>query len=284
MPLRAVGPETKVLLLIATHPYVPGLMALDNSMRNELSADPTQKFQFFSELLDAQRFAFGDFEPEFEALLAKKYKETKIDIIVAVTKPALDFANTHADLWPDAKILFHSVPSHLLKSIPLTERIKGVREGRNVGKTLDLAHRLQPDAERILVVAGVSDYDTDFTDEARRVIAARNERIEIRYLIGLPQQELIDVVSKEPANTIVLYLSQFRDREGRPYTPREVLSAISEKSSAPTYGMFDSYLGHGNAAGIVQSYDELGRTIAKLLIQLRAEAPVPALTSAPTSS
>lgn len=213
MPLRAVGPETKVLLLIATHPYVPGLMALDDSMRNELSADPTQKFQFFSESLDAQRFAFGDFEPEFEALLAKKYKETKIDIIVAVTKPALDFANTHADLWPDAKILFHSVPSHLLKSIPLTERIKGVREGRNVGKTLDLAHRLQPDAERILVVAGVSDYDTDFTDEARRVIAARNERIEIRYLIGLPQQELIDVVSKEPANTIVLYLSQFRDRE-----------------------------------------------------------------------
>ena len=281
VPLRAAEQETRVLFLIATHPYVPGLMALDSSMRSELAKDPAQKFQFFSKSLDAQRFPFGDFEQEFEALLAKKYKQTKIDIIVAVTKPALDFATKHGDLWPDAKILFHSVPTHLLDGVPLTERIKGVREGRSVGKTLDLAHRLQPDAKRILVVAGVSDYDEDFTDEARKVIAARNESAETRYLIGLPQQELVDIVSREPASTIVFYLTQFRDREGTPYTPREVLSAISANSLAPTYGMFNSYLGHGNVAGIVQSYDKLGRTVAKLLIQLRAGATVPALTDVP---
>jgi len=234
-PLRAVEPETRVLVLIATHPYVPGLLALDNAMREELAKDTTQRFQFFSESLDAQRFAFGDFDQEFRALLAKKYTGLKIDFIVAVTKPALDFANRYGnDLWPGAQILFHSVPTYLLDGLALSERTKGVREGRDIGRTVDLARRLQPGAQRILVLAGVSDYDKDFADEARRVLAARNETAETRYLVGLPQPELVEIIAREPASTIVLYLAQFRDRVGRPYTPREVLRAISAESTAPT--------------------------------------------------
>ena len=234
-PLRAVEPETRVLVLIATHPYVPGLLALDNAMREELAKDTTQRFQFFSESLDAQRFAFGDFDQEFRALLAKKYTGLKIDFIVAVTKPALDFANRYgSDLWPGAQILFHSVPNYLLDGLALSERTKGVREGRDIGRTVDLARRLQPGAQRILVLTGVSDYDKDFADEARRVLAARNETAETRYLVGLPQPELVEIIAREPASTIVLYLAQFRDRVGRPYTPREVLRAISAESTAPT--------------------------------------------------
>jgi signal transduction histidine kinase len=234
-PLRAVEPETRVLVLIATHPYVPGLLALDNAMREELAKDTTQRFQFFSESLDAQRFAFGDFDQEFRALLAKKYTGPKIDFIVAVTKPALDFANRYgSDLWPGAQILFHSVPNYLLDGLALSERTKGVREGRDIGRTVDLARRLQPGAQRILVLAGVSDYDKDFADEARRVLAARNETAETRYLVGLPQPELVEIIAREPASTIVLYLAQFRDRVGQPYTPREVLRAISAESTTPT--------------------------------------------------
>ena len=234
-PLRAVEPETRVPVLIATHPYVPGLLALDNAMREELAKDTTQRFQFFSESLDAQRFAFGDFDQEFRALLAKKYTGLKIDFIVAVTKPALDFANRYGnDLWPGAQILFHSVPTYLLDGLALSERTKGVREGRDIGRTVDLARRLQPGAQRILVLAGVSDYDKDFADEARRVLAARNETAETRYLVGLPQPELVEIIAREPASTIVLYLAQFRDRVGRPYTPREVLRAISAESTTPT--------------------------------------------------
>lgn len=233
-PLRAVEPETRVLVLIATHPYVPGLLALDNAMREELAKDTTQRFQFFSESLDAQRFAFGDFDQEFRALLAKKYTGLKIDFIVAVTKPALDFANRYgSDLWPGAQILFHSVPNYLLDGLALSERTRGVREGRDIGRTVDLARRLQPGAQRILVLAGVSDYDKDFADEARRVLAARNETAETRYLIGLPQPELVEIIAREPASTIVLYLAQFRDRVGQPYTPREVLRAISAESTTP---------------------------------------------------
>ena len=82
------------------------------------------------------------------------------------------------------------------------------------------------------------------------------------FLIGLPVPELVSRLAAEPADTIVLYLAQFRDRVGRPYTPREVLRAISARSGAPVYGIVETYLGFGMVAGIAESYAERGRLIA----------------------
>ena len=57
-------------------------------------------------------------------------------------------------------------------------------------------------------------------------------------------------LAAEPPNTIAIYISQFRDRDGRPYTPREVLRAISAGSAAPVYGIVETYLGFGMVAGL----------------------------------
>ena len=85
------------------------------------------------------------------------------------------------------------------------------------------------------------------------------------FLIGLPVPELVARLAAEPSDTIAIYLSQFRDRDGRPYTPREVLRAISAGSGAPVYGVVETYLGFGMVAGIAESYAERGRLIAELI-------------------
>ena len=66
-------------------------------------------------------------------------------------------------------------------------------------------------------------------------------------------------MAAEPASTIVIYLAQFRDRDGRPYTPREVLRAISDASLAPVIGVAETFIGFGAAAGIVESYEARGK-------------------------
>ena len=250
-------------------------------MREALAKKTKGRFQFFTETLDAQRFAFTEFEQEFLALLVKKYKGLQIDVIVTVTGPALVFANRHRNaLWPNARVIFHSISPRALEDISLPERTTGVSERRNIGRTLDLARRLQPNARRLLIVAGLSDYDMDLTEETRAILAARSE-LEIQYLIGLPQSELVELIAREPANTIVLYLSQFRDRDGYPYTPRDLMNAISAVSSAPIYGVFETYLGHGIAGGIVESYNDLGRLLADQLVQLATGASIPTLSEGP---
>ena len=60
-------------------------------------------------------------------------------------------------------------------------------------------------------------------------------------------------------------MAQFRDREGRPYTPREVLRAMSARSTAPVYGMSESYAGFGMVAGLGESYEEHGKLVGQLI-------------------
>ena len=221
----------------------------------------------------------------FLALLAKKYKGLSIDVVVAVTRPALDFVNKHGNqLWPDARVVFHGVPARALESAALPGRVTGVvtREDNGAGDTLDLARRLQPDARRILVIAGVADYDQDQAEQARKVLATRAEPAQVEFLLGLSKQELVDRIKQEATNTIVLYLSEGRDHDGRPYTSREVLRAISAASPAPVYGLSETYMGLGTVGGVVESYDDRGRLVAERVRQIVAGmSPVPALADVP---
>jgi len=281
----AAEPETRILILNATDPYLPAYQAIDAAMRETLGKDTTRRFEYFSETLDGQRFDWKQYEAEFRALLVKKYKGLRIDLVVAVTQPALDFVNHYGqELWPGTSIVFHGIPARALENAALPARVAGVVAREDVGGTLDLARRLQPDARRILVIAGVADVDQRLADETRKVLAGRAQTAEVEFLIGLSQPELVEQIKREAADTIVLYLTEYRDRDGRPYTPREVLRAISAVSPAPIYGLFETYVGHyGIAAGALESYLDRGHMVAELVLQMVAGVlPVPAIVATPS--
>jgi signal transduction histidine kinase len=282
-PLCAAEPETKVLFLHGADPYAPAQLIIDKAMRDELTGNTSRQFRFFAEAMDAQRFVFGDYEREFVSLLARKYMGIRIDIIVATTKQGLDFAIRHRSaMWPDAQILFYSVSARAIESTALGDRTAGLTLPRKIAETVDLARRLQPDARRLVVIAGVSELDKDVTEEARKVLPARSEGLELEFLLGLPQTELLDRVAQEPASSIVLFLLQIRDREGRQYASRDVVRSIAAASGAPVYGYVDSFLGEGIVGGMLISYDDLGRMIAQRLLQFAAGAPVPVLADVPS--
>ena len=208
----------------------------------------------------------------------------RIDIIVPTTKAALEFAIKHRDeFWPNARILFYSVSARVLAGIPLGDHVVGLMLPRGIAATVDLARRLQPDARRLLVIAGVSELDKDVVEDAREVLAARPEQLETEYLLGLPQAELVDRLAQEPASSIVLLLFRIRDREGRPYIPRDLARAISAVSSAPVYGYIDIYLGEGIAGGMLLSYEDLGRMIAEAVAAVRGRRNDPGPCRCPKS-
>ena len=87
----AAEPETRILILNATDPYLPAYRVIDATMRETLAKDTTRHFEYFSETLDGQRFDWKQYEAEFLALLVKKYRGLRIDVVVAITQPALGF-------------------------------------------------------------------------------------------------------------------------------------------------------------------------------------------------
>ena len=54
---------------------------------------------------------------------------------------------------------------------------------------------------------------------------------------------------------IVVFLTQF-DRDGHPYTPRELGRAVIARSSAPVYGISEGFVGTGAVAGMVDVSEE----------------------------
>jgi signal transduction histidine kinase len=283
-PASAAEDPARVLILNALDPYLPAYLAIDGAMRANLASDTGRRIVLFSEPLDAQRFAVEPLEPELLALLTKKYRALPIDVVVTVTKPAFDFYVKHGQrLWPGSRLVFHGLPDpgNQLPTVP--PGAIGLVNRDDFGGTLDLARRLQPQARRVLVVSGVSPLDRELEDRARQTVPTVAGAAAVEFLTGLPQVELLDRVAKEPADTIILFLSEFRDRDGRPYLPRELLRAMSEVSAAPIYGLFETYVGSGVAAGSMEFYADRGRVVAQLVRDtVEGKPPAQAISSVPS--
>jgi len=265
VPALAAEEEAHVVILNGVDPYLPAYLATDSAMRAYLADEAARRIVLYSEPLD-YRFRVESWEAELVALLAKIYSARHIDVVVTATKPALDFFRRHGEqLWPGARVVFHGVPDPAVEEIQIPQGAVGIMTRDDLAGTIDIARRLQPTARRILVIGGVSVWDLEVERLARRVAPTVAGTAEIEFLSGLPLPELLARVAAEPADTIILYLTQFRDRDGRPYTPRDVLRAMRSVAAAPVYGLYETYVGTGIVAGSMEFYEDRGRLIGQLV-------------------
>jgi len=96
--------DARVLIFNGMDPYLPAYLAVDNAMRASLADESPRQIIFFAESLDAQRFSPQGLEPEFLTLLTEKYSTLRVDVVVAVSRPALEFFKRHGEqLWPGAR-------------------------------------------------------------------------------------------------------------------------------------------------------------------------------------
>lgn len=273
-PVYADAPEARVLILNGLDPYLPAYQAIDGAMRANLAEETHRRIALYSELLDAQRFDTESLEPEFLALLSKKYRSLRIDVVVTVTRPALEFYKRHGEqLWPGSRLVAHGLPDPESETVTIPAGAMAQVNRDDFAGTLALARRLQPQAQRVLVVSGSSPLDQELQRRARQVLQTTMPPLDVEVLTGWPLSELVERLAKEPANSIVLFLTQFRDRDNRPYQPRAVMRAISEVSAAPVYGLFETYVGHGAAAGNMEFYSDRGQLVGQMVRRALTEEP-----------
>ena len=263
------GEPRRVVILNAADPYLPAFIALDGALRDAIRAGSGVPPELYAETLDMHRFPRLQLDHDVAALLRKKYDGLKVDVVVAAAPIALDFARLHrADIWPGATIVFHSVPAALLNEHSLDPRTIGIPVQLDFGPTLDLALSLRPATRRVAVVAGTADPDRRNLSLARAALERHAGRLEVEYLVGLTLAETIAAVRALPSHTVVLYLTVYRDGAGVPLVPRDVLTLVAASSPAPVFGIFETYLGDGIAAGSIASYGAQGRSAGELVLRV----------------
>jgi signal transduction histidine kinase len=280
LPLHAAEEEDRVLMLYGVDPYLPPFLVMDKAVRETVAKEPGRRVLFFSESLDSQRVNLDTIESELVALFAKEYGRLRINVVVAVSRTALDFFLRHGEqLWPGARVVYLGFVGYEDVATRLPAGATAVVSILDAAGTINIARRLQPLAKQVTVISGTSEIDRTAERQAREALAKEHGLLSVEYLSGLPQAELVARVAAVEPDSIIIYLVQFRDRDGRPYEPHDVLRAVVEGSRAPVYGAAETYIGLGAVAGSAASYEARGRLVGEQVLQaLAGRFPEPSRT------
>ena len=141
-------------------------------------------------------------------------------------------------------------------------------------KTVEAALGLLPETRHLFVVAGQSDYDRRLTALVKTDLISYENKLDVTYLTDLPMSKLQERLRHLPDHSIVLYLSFFKDAQGREFLNiAEALPMIAGAANAPVFGIADTYLGHGIVGGFVVSFEEQGKIVGRDALEILAGKP-----------
>jgi signal transduction histidine kinase/ABC-type uncharacterized transport system substrate-binding protein len=264
-----------VVLLYAAAPLRPVPLAVDEAIRTTLATGVAAPIQFYTEFLDLSRSSGEQHEQRLASVLRQKYADLKIDLIISISTPALQFLLRHrAQLFPGLPVVFCGVNADAVDGLELEPDIRGVRMHPEWDATLSAALSLHPDTSRVAVVSGTSQIDRAWGAAAARALAKYAQQVEFVFLGDHPMERLLNEVAGLPKGTIVFYVSLFRDAAGRPFDGAEALTVLARAANAPVYGWSEAYLGHGIVGGRLIDFEVQGVRAGELGLRiLRGEKP-----------
>ena len=246
----------------------PGPMLVTDLILSALHSDLRDDVAFYWENLDAVDLS-DESRNEQRDFLVQKYRHHKLDLIVLMGPDPLRLLAGPSMFFPDVPVVFCcSVPGQL-DQLSSDSRSTGSWLQLEPAKTLDAALRLLPETRRVFVVGGQSRYDRGLTALVKAALISYETRLDVTYLTDLPMNELQEKLRHLPSRSIVLYVSFFKDAQGREFlNATDVLPRVSAASNAPVFGMSDTYLGRGIVGGFVVSFEEQGKIAARDVLEI----------------
>ena len=134
----------------------PALLGLDQAFRADLERMPSPSHPtIYAEYLELSEFDDDAVvEEQLATYLGVKYLRTRLDLIAVTSSRALRFVLQHrARIFPGAAVVFAAVDREAAGIEPVGD-VSGVWLSMDWAGTLEAARRLQPDAERVVIVTG----------------------------------------------------------------------------------------------------------------------------------
>lgn len=285
-PARLPAETTwRVVLLNNADFLLPASAIMDQALRETFVRESPHSVEFFGEALDSFRHP-RDIDDELHALLRKKYKDVRVDLVMARSAGAMAFVHRHRDeLWPGVQVVFYNESVESLRDLGPPHDSTGVVIDLDPGGTIELALRLHPSSRAIYVVGGTSEYDRGWKSQIQPLLGRLAPKHTVTWLDNLPLPRILDAVGSLPPDSVVLYTSVLIDAEGRTRTNPQVAGQVAAASVAPVYGILATYMGVGIVGGAITDFAEQGRAAARLAIRvLRGEsaAGIPVQPSPPS--
>jgi PAS domain S-box-containing protein len=199
--------------------------------------------------------------------LQRRYSGLKLDAVVVAGPSALQFALQYRDtIFPGVPIAFTGLATRQFAG-RTWPGVTGLTTPVGLGKTIDLALRLQPDTTTVAVIAPKE--DPYWLAATHTELLRYRDRVKEAYFYGPANRELFEKVTALPGHTIVLF-HLAPPSSGQPaLAGLDLIDAIAERM--PTYSAWRSLcFGHGCIGGAYEDNAKLTLQFAEMTARLLA--------------
>jgi signal transduction histidine kinase len=270
-PIGAEPPKEirRILILNEVGTSYPGIAIINGEIQAALNDSP-YRLEFYSEYMDTGLFPDPADQQEFRDFYLHKYQNRKPDVIITVGPSPLKFMEeVHQRAFPGVPIVF-CLPALGAPGAPaLDSDFTGVENDMAPAKTLEIALRLLPGTEHVVVVSGdIADYDKQELHSVKQQLKAFTDHPDITYMTRLAMPDLLERLRHLPSHTLVLLTSVSLDAAGRRFKGNETGPMVSAAANAPVFSLFDVYLDHGEVGGYLSSLREQGKVAGAMALRL----------------
>ncbi len=272
----AQPPAKEILVLHSYHPGMEWTGGVTAGIR-EVFSTAGQDIRLHEEYLDIRRYF--DREELFHALadvLWQKLLFRQFDLVLLSDNDALNFALKHrGDLFYSIPIVFCGINNYRPSMTAGVEKITGVAETPGYVETLELALRLHPGTEQVVVIGNTGNLTGRKNREMLTAAAAQFQgRISFEFWDNLSLEQVTQRLAQLPEGRLVFINDFVTESAGRFISPAESTPALRLATTAPIYSCWEFFLGRGIVGGKLVSAKQQGRLAARLALRvLQGEDP-----------
>lgn len=261
--------KKRILVINEFGQSTPVSVIVTEQIRLALQSDRRFQAQFYWENLDAIDLSNDSLKEQRESVV-RRYLGQEMDLIVLVgPDPLRLLTDRSVAFYPDVPVVF-CCAAQGQPAQPVTDtRSTGAWLQFDPAKTLDAALGLLPGTRRVFVVTGQSRFDKGVATLAKAGLTSYENRLEVTYLTDLSMKDLQDRLRHLPSHSIVLFLTYFKDAQGREFlSTGDVLPMVVAASNAPVFGVSETYVGRGIVGGFVVSIEEQGKIVGRDILEI----------------
>jgi len=261
-------PSRTVLTIYWGPESFPGTRQIDPAIRTALRTPSGSPVNYFAEYLETEEFPQDTASAALRDYIKRKYAGRHIDVVIAVTSAALQFALRYREeLFPRVPIVFLAGRLPQVAAEHSADGITGVLSDAPYDETLALALALHPSTTRVFVVArapSVEGYD----DRIRAALRRFSSQVRITYINERTVPALLAAVKTIPAQSVLFYTRYAPDGASLGLYPDQIARLMAAISPVPIYTIDDVYLGSGVVGGIMRTAEMTGSRLGTIALQI----------------
>ncbi len=262
------GHSPEVLLLFSFNYGLPAYDKIAPAIVSAMKNAGISPNNLYFEYLDMQRGDEASVNNNLASSIKDKYKNKKIDLIITVHVPALEFLRRNCQgAFPGVPVIALLAPENLSPGLP-DNKVVLLPINPDFDGTLKIATGLLPSTKRVVYVSGKSLEDSTSEASAKKAFQNWKGKLEFTYTDSLSIEQIERLTSTLPQNTIVLFSSFFSDVTGQSFQPYDVWARLGRTCNVPVFGLYDVMLNNGVIGGSMISFEEEGSRAAKIAVDV----------------